>query len=168
MTAKASGRSRARFRRGTSSYLKGRLPACLTASTSDIVADAVSRSLEQLGLAHHATASSHGVISMDVLCEFGHEVPKELGMSLPRHRLRILKVARACGDAPAAAAQKPVITSPTQPDVDVRRRALAAEGEGQDVVLYCEAGIFETALRLVTNVGAPLLQARAGVDQASG
>ena len=56
--------------------------------------------LRGLGLDEYAEAFKDGAIEWDVLPELDHEILKELGVTAPGHRLKILKAAKAIEDVP--------------------------------------------------------------------
>lgn len=53
--------------------------------------------LDNLGLAEYADAFEAGAIEQELLSELDHEVLKDLGVSVPGHRLKILRAARQDG-----------------------------------------------------------------------
>ena len=58
----------------------------------------IRRWLEGLGLGQYAAAFDAGVIGIELLPELDHDVLKDLGVSVPGHRLKIIKAAR--GESP--------------------------------------------------------------------
>ena len=92
--------------------------------------------LEALELGQYADAFDDGAIGIELLPELDHAVLKELGVSVPGHRLKILKAAR--GESPGV---MPAVADPTREaktdHVTVARITPDAERR-QLTVMFCD------------------------------
>ncbi len=87
--------------------------------------------LDSLGLSQYAEAFQDGGIEWDVLPELDHDVLKELGVTLPGHRLRILKALKDLETVSHARLDpSEPASSPSHPTGEAERRQLT--------VMFCD------------------------------
>lgn len=89
--------------------------------------------LEELGLSQYADAFEEGAIEWAVLAELDHEVLKELGVTAPGHRLKILKAIKALDS------ESPVSISAGQPEPESLGASTTGEAERRQLtVMFCD------------------------------
>src|SRR5262249_19725493 len=96
----------------------------------------IRRWLEGLGLGQYADAFDAGVIGIELLPQLDNDVLKDLGVSVPGHRLKILKAAR--GETPGAIPTAPGRTRDPESDRGADARIPADAERRQLTVMFCD------------------------------
>jgi len=96
----------------------------------------IRRWLERLGLGQYADAFVDGAIGIELLPELDHDVLKDLGVSVPGHRLSILKAARGGSPGMLPTAADPTKVAETDRAADAR---ITSDAERRQLtVMFCD------------------------------